>query len=200
MLDYIKGEIVEITPASAVLETGGLGYMLTISLNTYTAVQNLKQAKLYVHEAIREDAHQLFGFQSKLERQLFQLLISVSGIGGGTAILILSALSPRELSDVIASENVNILKSIKGIGAKTAQRIIVDLKDKVTGLEGLQGVAAGAVGSVRGQMSQVQAEAQQALVMLGFAAPQTAKVVAAVVQEQPEATVEQVIKMALKRL
>lgn len=200
MLDYIKGELVEITPASAVLEAGGLGYMLTISLNTYSAIQNQKQSKLYVHEAIREDAHQLFGFQNKLERQLFQLLISVSGIGGGTAILILSALSPRELSDVIASENVNILKSIKGIGAKTAQRIIVDLKDKVTNLEGLQSISGGGTGSVMGQMSQVHAEAQQALVMLGFAAPQTAKVVAAVIQEQPGATVEQVIKMALKRL
>ena len=131
MLDFIKGEIVELNPASVVLETGGLGYAINISLNTYSALSGEKTAKLYVYEAIREDAHLLFGFMEQRERSLFLLLISVSGVGANTARMILSSLSVPELETVISSGNVNMLKTIKGIGAKTAERIIIDLKDKI---------------------------------------------------------------------
>lgn len=201
MIEYIKGELTEVTPTYAVIECCGVGYNLSISLNTYATIQEKSECKLFVHEAIREDAHQLFGFATKVERQLFTLLISVSGIGGSTASLILSSLSPRELADVIATENVNVLKSVKGIGAKTAQRVIVDLKDKVLQIEGLdQGAPGNTPLKPASRNSQVQEEAFQALVMLGFAGPQSSKVVKAILEETPEASVEQVIKTALKRL
>lgn len=204
MIEYIKGEITEITPATVTLETsGGVGYLLNISLNTYTAIQNKAQVRLYVHEAIREDAWVLFGFATKEERELFLQLITVSGIGGNTARMILSALSPRELCDVIATGNDKLLKTVKGIGLKTAQRIIVDLKDKIKLLPSAAGMVA-ADGELplagAGHASAVMEEAVSALTMLGFPAAASQKVVMAILKEEPSAPVETVIKVALKRL
>lgn len=193
MIEYIKGNITEITPAMAVLECNGVGYGINISLNTYSAIQNLSSCKLYIYEAIREDAHILYGFSNKQERELFLLLISVSGIGGNTARMILSALTVSEICNVISSENVNMLKTVKGIGLKTAQRVIVELKDKikVTGME---------AGSQPIKNPEIQDEAVAALTMLGFNTAASQKVVAAILKELPDAPVEQVIKLALKRL
>lgn len=200
MIEYIKGEIAELSPASAIIDCNGLGYAVSISLNTYAAIQGKKNCKLHIYEAIREDAYILYGFADKQERELFMLLISVSGIGGNTARMILSALSPAELINVISTENANLLKTVKGIGLKTAQRVIVDLKDKIkTG-----GIAAGAAGisgsALTAANAQVQEEAIAALTMLGFAQAPSQKVVMAILKEDADAPVEQVIKLALKRL
>lgn len=198
MIEYIKGELVETTPALAVIDCNGIGYGINISLNTYSAIQGKSNVKLYIHEAIREDAHVLYGFSTKQERELFLLLISVSGIGGNTARMILSALSPSELCNVISSGNDKLLKSVKGIGLKTAQRIIVDLKDKIasTGVE----TVAGSVSTLAPSHSEVYEEAVAALTMLGFAPAPSQKVVTAILKEEPGLTVEKVIKLALKRL
>ena len=198
MIEYIRGELVEITPALAVIDCNGVGYGIHISLNTYSAIQGKKSVKLYIYEAIREDAHVLFGFSTKQERELFLLLISVSGIGGNTARMILSALSPAELCNVISSGNEKLLKGVKGIGLKTAQRIIVDLKDKIaaTGME----TVSGSVATLSPANTEVHDEAIAALTMLGFAQAPSQKVVTAILKEEPELTVEKVIKLALKRL
>ena len=198
MIEYLKGEIAELTPATAVIDCNGVGYAASISLNTYSAIQGKKACKLYIYEAIREDAYTLFGFADRQERELFLLLISVSGIGGNTARMILSALSPNELINVISNENANPLKSVKGIGLKTAQRIIVDLKDKIkTGA-----VAAASTGGTATlpANNEVMDEAVAALTMLGFAQGPSQKVVIGILKEEPSAPVEQVIKLALKRL
>ena len=195
MIEYIKGNIAELSPASAVIDCNGLGYFVNISLNTYSAIQNLSSVKLYIYEAIREDAYVLYGFADKQERNLFILLISVSGIGGNTARMILSALSPKELANVISSENANMLKTVKGIGLKTAQRVIVDLKDKIKLTDG-----SGSVGGIVSQNSEIQEEAVAALTMLGFNTAASQKVVFAILKDEPQAKVEQVIKLALKRL
>lgn len=196
MIEYIKGDIAEITPAMVVLDCNGMGYGINISLNTYSAIQNQSNTKLYIHEAIREDAYVLYGFSTKQERELFLLLISVSGIGGNTARMILSALSPTELCGVISSGNDKLLKTVKGIGLKTAQRIIVDLKDKI---------ATSGMETVTNEMltasnSEIHDEAVAALTMLGFAQAASLKVVVAILKEEPSAPVEKVIKLALKRL
>ena len=201
MLEYVKGEIAELAPANAVIDCHGVGYMLNISLNTYSAIQGKKEAKLFVYEAIREDAYVLFGFATKQERELFLQLISVSGIGGNTARTILSALSPGELVNVISSENTQLLKSVKGIGLKTAQRIIVELKDKLQ----TDGLAMGDATVVNVPKSdsvnrEVQQEAVSALTMLGFPVAPSQKVVYTILKEEPDAAVERVIKLALKRL
>ena len=198
MIEYIRGELVEITPALAVIDCNGIGYGIHISLNTYSAIQGKKSVKLYIYEAIREDAHVLFGFSTKQERELFLLLISVSGIGGNTARMILSALSPAELCNVISSGNDKLLKSVKGIGLKTAQRIIVDLKDKIatTGME----TVSGSIATLTPANTEVHDEAIAALTMLGFAQAPSQKVVTAILKEEPDSTVEKVIKLALKRL
>ncbi|MBO4999644.1 MAG: Holliday junction branch migration protein RuvA [Bacteroidaceae bacterium] len=198
MIEYIKGEITEITPALAVIECNGIGYGVNISLNTYSAIQSKQSIKLYIYEAIREDAYVLYGFSTKQERELFLLLITVSGIGGNTARMILSALSPAELCNVISSGNDKLLKTVKGIGLKTAQRIIVDLKDKIatTGGETVTGSAANLLPA----HSEVYDEAIAALTMLGFAQAPSQKVVTAILKEEPSSAVEKVIKLALKRL
>lgn len=198
MIEYIKGEITEITPALAVIECNGIGYGVNISLNTYSAIQSKQSIKLYIYEAIREDAYVLYGFSTKQERELFLLLITVSGIGGNTARMILSTLSPAELCNVISSGNDKLLKTVKGIGLKTAQRIIVDLKDKIaaTGGETVTGSAA----NLSPAHSEVYDEAIAALTMLGFAQAPSQKVVTAILKEEPSSAVEKVIKLALKRL
>ena len=198
MIEYIRGELAEITPALAVIDCNGVGYGIHISLNTYSAIQGKKSVKLYIYEAIREDAHVLFGFSTKQERELFLLLISVSGIGGNTARMILSALSPAELCNVISSGNEKLLKGVKGIGLKTAQRIIVDLKDKIaaTGM----GTISGSVATLLPANTEVHDEAIAALTMLGFAQAPSQKVVTAILKEEPGLAVEKVIKLALKRL
>ena len=198
MIEYIKGELAEITPALAVVDCNGVGYGINVSLNTYSAIQNKKEVKLYIYEAIREDAYVLYGFATKQERELFLLLISVSGIGGNTARMILSALSPSELCNVISSGNEKLLKTVKGIGLKTAQRIIVELKDKIvsTGIDAAAPVST----AVTNLQTEVYEEAVAALTMLGFAPAPSQKLVAALLKEEPDAPVEKVIKLALKRL
>lgn len=193
MIEYVKGEVAEITPAYAVVECGGVGYMLNISLNTYTRLQNERQARVYVYEAIREDAYVLYGFADKQERELFVMLISVSGVGPNTARMILSSFPPADLQGVIASGNVNLLKAVKGIGGKTAQRIIVDLKDKIN-----QG---GDTLIIQSEMkSEAYEEAVAALVMLGFTQAAVQKAVGKLLKENPEEKVEGLIKKALKIL
>ena len=198
MIEYVKGEIAELSPATAIIDCNGLGYAVNISLNTYSAIQGKNTCKLYIYEAIREDAYVLYGFADKQERELFLLLISVSGIGGNTARMILSALSPSEVVNVISTENANLLKTVKGIGLKTAQRVIVDLKDKI---KTAAPVAGGGQSTLLSAMNtEIQEEAVAALTMLGFAAAPSQKVVLAILKEEPDAAVEQVIKLALKRL
>ena len=197
MIEYLKGEIAEVTPTMAVIDCNGVGYGVNISLNTYSAIQHLKSVKLYIYEGIREDAYVLYGFATKQERELFLLLITVSGIGGNTARMILSALSPSELCNVISSGNDKLLKTVKGIGLKTAQRIIIDLKDKIgtTGIESQDGNVL-----LHSSHSEAYEEAIAALSMLGFPQAPSQKVVTAILKEEPNLTVEKVIKLALKRL
>lgn len=200
MIEYVKGELAELTPAMAVVDCHGVGYGINVSLNTYSAIQGKKEVKLYIYESIREDAYQLYGFSTRQERELFLLLISVSGIGGNTARMILSALSPAELCSVVSSGNEKLLKTVKGIGLKTAQRIIVELKDKIgtVGTDALPGQPA--LRQPLAANQEVYEEAVAALTMLGFAAAPSQKVVSALLQEEPDAPVEKVIKLALKRL
>lgn len=198
MIEYIKGELTEITPALAVIECNGVGYGVNVSLNTYSAIQGKKDVKLYIYEAIREDAYVLYGFASKQERELFLLLITVSGIGGNTARMILSALSPSELCNVISSGNEKLLKTVKGIGLKTAQRIIVELKDKIATIGVDSAIPVSTV--VSSVQTEIYEEAVSALTMLGFAQAPSQKVVASILKEEPDAAVEKVIKLALKRL
>lgn len=200
MIEYIKGELTELTPATAVVECGGVGFLLNISLNAYSAIQGKKEVKLYAYEAITEDAHTLYGFADRQERELFLQLLSVSGVGGNTARMIISAFTPKELCNVISTGNERMLKSVKGIGLKTAQRIIVDLKDKIGGFTTTAAAAASLGGSMVSMSSQVMDEAVSALTMLGFQSAASQKVVMAILKETPEATVEAVIKEALKRL
>lgn len=204
MIDYIKGELAELTPAQAVIEAAGVGYALNISLNTYTAIQGKKDVKLFVHESLvtggRDDSYTFFGFASKQERDLYSLLISVSGVGANTARMILSAASPADLSNAIASSNERLLKGVKGIGLKTAQRIIVDLKDKVVALGIAQEVTMGEGGSTVAVNNEVMDEAVSALTMLGFSPAPSAKVVKALLEENAAMPVEQVVKEALKRI
>ena len=196
MIEYIKGEIVELTPARLILECGGVGYELNISLTTYSAFNGKATGKLFVYEVIREDAHLLFGFAERMERELFLLLTSVSGVGPNTARMILSSLPPKELVETIASKNEAVLTAVKGIGSKTAQRILVDLKNKVKSVEGLTPVDVVAAPS----NGAVAEEAVAALVMLGFQKAASQKAVTSILKGSPAMAVEQVVKTALRML
>jgi len=193
MIDYIKGTISQITPAFLTLETGGVGYFINISIATYSKLEGKNEFKVLVHEVIREDSHQLYGFADSEERNVFRLLISVTGVGANTARVMLSSLSSGELEKAILGSDVNILKSIKGIGLKTAQRIIVDLKDKVGKQAGSDEIFAYTDNTIRD-------EALSALVMLGFAKSVVSKVLEKIVREEKNLTVEDMIKRALKNL
>jgi Holliday junction DNA helicase RuvA len=199
MIEYIKGELTELTPALATIEAAGIGYGLNISLNTFSAIQGKKEVKLYVYEAIREDAHVLFGFVNKKEREMFLLLITVNGVGANTARMMLSGLSVPELCNAISTGNARLIQSVKGIGKMTAQRIIVDLREKIVSLGIAEEIPSG------GQMAapvnnQVKDEAVSALTMLGFAPAPSQKVVLQILQDQPDAPVETVVKLALKMI
>lgn len=200
MIEYIKGELTEVTPAYAVVEAHGVGYGLNISLNTYSGIQNKKEVKLYAFESIREDAHVLFGFASKQEREMFMLLITVSGVGANTARMILSAMSAAELCNVISTGNEKMLKTVKGIGLRTAQRIIVDLKDKIATSAIAEEMPAGIVVQAAAMNNEVRDEAIGALTMLGFAPAPSAKVVSEILSDNPQLPVEQVVKLALKQI
>jgi Holliday junction DNA helicase RuvA len=200
MIEYIRGVIAEINPTDVVLEANGVGYGLSISLNTYTAIQGLHgDVKLYVYESIREDAYQLWGFATKVERALFLLLTGVSGVGPASARVILSSMSPAELCDAISRSDERLLKSAKGVGGKTAQRIIVELKDKIVGLDTVayssQGPQAAAPAN-----KEVLDEAVAALTALGFSPAPSQKAVLGILRAEPDANVERVIKLALKML
>ena len=203
MIDYIKGELAELTPAQAIVEAYGVGYALNISLNTYEAIQGKQNVKLFVHEALvtggRDDSYTFFGFASKQERDLYRLLITVSGVGANTARMILSSTSPSELCNAISTGNERVLKSVKGIGLKTAQRIIVDLKDKILSLGIAQEVSAGTAADSTIPVD-VRDEAVAALTMLGFSPAPTAKVVTAILTDDATLPVEQVVKLALKQI
>ncbi|WP_300791032.1 Holliday junction branch migration protein RuvA [uncultured Bacteroides sp.] len=198
MIEYIKGKLDDVTPTMAVVDCNGVGYGVNISLNTFSAIQGKGDVKLFIYEAIREDAYVLYGFATKQERELFLMLITVSGIGGNTARMILSALSPSELCNVISSGNEKLLKMVKGIGLKTAQRIIVELKDKI------QNIGVESTGNVSTPISaannEIYEEAVAALTMLGFAQAPSQKVVGQILHEEPDAPVQKVIKIALTRL
>ena len=205
MIEYIKGELTELTPTLAVVEAAGVGYALNISLNTYTGIQGKKEAKLYVHEVLiaggRDDSFTLYGFATRQERELYRMLISVSGVGANTARMMLSSMSPAELCDAIANGNEKLIKSVKGIGLKTAQRVIVDLKDKIvsSGIASELHVSTGREESPAINNA-VKDEAVSAMTMLGFSPAPAAKVVTAILTEQPNMAVELVIKEALKRI
>ena len=193
MIEYIKGEIADLTPTYCVLETNGIGYMLNISLVTYQELQGQSATRLYVYENIREDAHVLYGFLTKEERELFLLLISVSGVGAATARMILSSFTAMELQEVIATGNVNAIKSVKGIGLKSAQRIIVDLKDKV---QTIGGSDAPTLNLATGSNENME-EAVAALVALGFQRAASVKVVEKLLKEDAVMPVAKIIKRAL---
>ncbi len=193
MYDYITGKIAELNPAFVVLDNGGVGYMINISFTTYNEIAKMSEqlVKLFVYEAIREDAHVLYGFMSRRERELFLMLISVSGVGPNTARMILSSLSANELEQCIASGNVGMLKGVKGIGAKTAQRILVDLKDKIK-------VAGDTLLDNNSAPSAVYDEALAALAALGFTQQVSQKALKKLLKDDPSITVEAAIKNALK--
>ena len=199
MIEYIKGELTELTPAMATIEAAGIGYGLNISLNTFSAIQGKKEVKLYVYEAIREDAHVLFGFVNKKEREMFLLLITVNGVGANTARMMLSGMSVSELCNAISTGNAKLIQNVKGIGKMTAQRIIVDLRDKIVSMGIAQEIPSG--GQIQAPVNnEVRDEAVSALTMLGFAPAPSQKVVLQILQEQPDAPVEQVVKLALKMI
>ena len=199
MIEYIKGELSELTPALATIEAAGIGYGLNITLNTFSAIQGKKEVKLYVYEAIREDAHVLYGFVNKKERETFLLLITVSGVGANTARMILSSLSVSELCNAISAGNARLIQNVKGIGKMTAQRIIVDLREKIVSLGIAEEIPTG--GQIAAPVNnQVKDEAVSALTMLGFAPAPSQKVVLAILQQQPDAPVEVVVKLALKQI
>lgn len=195
MYEYIQGNIAELLPAYVVIETGGVGYLLNISLQTYSEIEHSTQARLFTHFMVREDAQLLYGFATKAERELFRQLISVSGVGGNTARMILSTYSPRELQSIITTENAVLLKNVKGLGLKTAQKIIVELSGKLTALFDAETQPVQPAGD-----DSVCTETIAALVMLGFPRSASDKAVRAILKETPAISVEEAVRMALKRL
>ena len=194
MIEYIKGTLAELNPTEAIIENNGIGYSTLISLQTYEEIHGKSEVKLYIHHYLREDEELYYGFASKDERHLFRLLISVSGIGAATARMMLSSMSSEEITNAIQTENINKIKSIKGIGLKSAQRLIIELKDKV-------GKVSGNAPTLPGMASNTtMEEATTALVMLGFAKPNVNKVLSAIVKEKPDMSLEEMIKIALKKL
>ena len=193
MYEYISGTIKELTPAHLVIESGGIGYFVNISLNTYSALSGKETSRVFLHQVVREDAHLLFGFADKEERDLFRLLITVSGIGANTARVMLSSLSPAEITKAITSGNADILKGVKGIGLKSAQRIIVDLKDKLGKLVESEEIFAAADNTIR-------EESLSALIMLGFPKGPVEKVINQLLAEGQITSVENLVKRALKKL
>jgi len=191
MYEYIKGNLAELTPAGAVIEAGGIGYFIHISVTTYSRINGNENVKLFLQEVIREDAHPLYGFADKDERELFRMLVSVNGIGANTALMMLSSFLPDDLREAVLKENVNVLKSIKGIGAKTAQRVIIELKDKVG-----KGPATDKI--FKTEDSAVRNEALSALEMLGYNKKTVEKGLDQIIREKPDLTVEQLLKIALK--
>ena len=197
MYEYISGLVTDLAPTYAVIDAGGVGYYINISLQTYSAIEGEKSARLYVHFAVREDAQALYGFATKLERELFRQLISVSGVGGNTARMILSTYSTSELRNIIATENAVLLKNVKGLGLKTAQKIIVELSGKMLELGADRDVAPVVAGN---QSNAVLDETLAALVMLGFQKGASEKVVKAILNESPSISVEEAVRQALRRL
>ena len=195
MIDYIKGQVAEINPTQIVIDCNGVGYSMLISLHTYEAVKDEKGAKIYVHHHLREDDEEFYGFYTKDEREIFRLLISVSGIGVGSARMMLSSMSSDEVREAILSENIAKIKSVKGIGAKSAQRVILELKDKI-----VKGESSVSVGESIGGKATIAEEAVTALVLLGFSKPNVHKAVHTIQTANPEASVEEIIKEALKIL
>ncbi len=193
MIEFLKGQINEVTPAYVVVENLNTGYFVNISLNTYSQISNHKECTLFIHEIVREDAYLLYGFADKKEREIFRNLLSVSGVGANTACMMLSSLSPEELQDAIINGEVNTLKTIKGIGAKSAQRIIVDLKDKLE-KEGIEKQI------IETQDNTIREEALSALVTLGFSRKNVEKVLETLNHQDPGLNVEELVKKALKKL
>ena len=193
MITHIQGRLVELNPAYVVIECNGVGYLLNISLNTYSKLGESESCKLYTHLVIKEDSHILYGFQNKLERQIFRLLISVSGVGASTARVILSSMLPEEIREAIVSENIALITSVKGIGAKTAQRIILDLKDKM--LKAFDNIEITLKSGNRNRE-----EALSALEVLGFPMKSVHKMIDKLLDETPDMEVEELVKKALKQM
>ena len=198
MYEYIKGEIAELTPTYAVIEAAGVGYLLIISLQTYSEIENKKSTTIYTHYVVREDAQILYGFATKREREVFRLLIGVSGVGGNTARMILSTYSPQELTNIIACENATLLKNVKGLGLKTAQKIIVELRDKI-GFAETNWPQGTTDNTISGNMENY-AEALAALTMLGFQKTASEKALRNVMKANPNASVEDIVRLSLKSL
>lgn len=193
MITHIQGKLVEKKPTDVVIDCNGVGYQLHISLHTYSLLPESENVKLFSHLVVKEDAHTLYGFADQFEREIFRMLISVSGVGAGTARTMLSSLSPNQIKEAIASNNIAVIQSVKGIGTKTAQRVVIDLKDKVVKVFELDNV-------LQISSNTNKDEALSALETLGFSKKQVEKICAEIVAEKPDATVETIIKLALKKL
>jgi Holliday junction DNA helicase RuvA len=193
MIAYIKGKLIEKNPTYAIIETGGLGYFVHISLHTYSQISDQESIKLFTHFHVREDAQSLYGFSTQMEREIFRLLISVSGVGTATARVMLSSMSPEEIQQAIASDNANLLKTVKGIGAKTAQRIIIDLRDKILKTYDIDTISTSVDNTAR-------EESLSALDVLGFSRKQTQRIIDNILRENPNFGLEELIKQALKNL